>query len=334
MIEIDGSTGHGGGQIIRTAVALSAITGKPFKINNIRSGRPNPGLKPQHIQGIRAVASLCNARVQGDKQNSTELDFAPGKLEPKDLKVDTGTAGSISLVLQTLLLPCMQANKPIRISVRGGTDVKWSPPVDYLSNVTLPLLNKLGFKAECTLEQRGYYPKGGGIAETTTSPSKPKRVKLVEKGRIVSIKGLSHASKNLENARVAERQAKEARKALSLLGIKPQIKTEYCNTKSVGSGIQLWIETENSVLGGNALGEKGKPAEQVGKQAAETLLEQYEKGVVDEWSADQLIPYLALTGNSQILVSKITEHCKTNISIVEQFTNKKLKAKDQLIKVN
>ena len=109
MIEIDGSRGHGGGQIVRTAVAFSAITGKPFRMTNIRAKRPNPGLKPQHLHGVRAVAKLCNATVKGDEPNSTELEFAPGELEAEQIKVDTGTAGSISLVLQTLLPPCLQA---------------------------------------------------------------------------------------------------------------------------------------------------------------------------------------------------------------------------------
>lgn len=324
---IDGSKGHGGGQIIRTATALSAITGKSFKIKNIRAKRPNPGLRPQHLQGINAVAELCDAEVDGNHENSTKLEFIPKKIQPKRILVDTQTAGSVTLVLQTILLPCFQAKKPVEIEVRGGTDVKWSPPIDHQINVLQPILNKMGFKSETKLEKRGYYPKGGGKITTKTFPSQPKNLKLTEKTEMKKIFGISHASKKLQKARVAERQAEAAKK---LLG-NPEIKIQYHETPSIGTGIQLWAKTENSVLGANALGQKGVPAETIGEKAVERLLAQ--EGAVDEWTTDQIVPYMALTENSQILASKISEHCKTNMEITQKFTDKKFIVEDRLIKV-
>ena len=241
---------------------------------------------------------------------------------------------SISLVLQTVLPVCFQARNPIKVVVKGGTDVKWSPPIDYIKNVTLPLLEKMGFKAELSLERRGYYPTGGGIVKAVTYPSNPQPIELVEKGKLLSVEGVSHSSSDLKKAEVAERQARAARKIIyDSLGVEPKIKVEYCGTTCPGSGIQLWIKTRNTVIGGNALGEKGKKAEDVGKEAALSLLGQFKKGVVDRWSADQLIPYMALAGKSRIVASEISNHCETNMKIVELFTGKRFIVKNNIIKV-
>lgn len=332
MIELDGSTGHGGGQIIRTAAALSVVTGKAFKITNIRAKRPNPGLRPQHLTGIKALAELCDGKLTGAEVGSTDLEFVPGKIRAGKLKIDTGTAGSISLVLQTLMIPACLAPGKVELAIKGGTDVKWSPPIDYLRYVLLPLLAKSGYKAEITVERRGYYPEGGGVVHMLINPSRLKPPELIERTGVVNIKGVSNASDSLKKFEVAERQARSARKILfDGFGLSPEIDIEYSNTTSTGSGIVLWIETENSIIGASALGEKGKPAERVGRSAALELVEQYQKGVVDEWCADQLIPYMALADGGKIMPSKITEHCKTNILVTELFTGKKFIVENNII---
>ncbi|MCD6414910.1 MAG: RNA 3'-terminal phosphate cyclase [Candidatus Diapherotrites archaeon] len=330
MIEIDGSTGHGGGQIIRTAAALSAIMGEPFRVTNIRAKRPNPGLRPQHLTGIKALAKLCDAKLDGAEIGSRELTFTPGKIKARKLEIDTGTAGSISLVLQTLLLPSFLADGKVELSIRGGTDVRWSPPIDYIKHVLLPLIKKSGYKADMSIKRRGYYPKGGGLVEVIVRPSNPKAMKLAEKTNIKTIKGISSASESLRKHEVAERQARAARKAIfEKLDISPEIQVDYSETDCPGSGITLWAETENSVIGANALGERGKPSEEVGREAALKLTGQRE-GVVDEWCADQLIPYMAMSGG-EMLVSRITEHCRTNMLMTEKFTGKSFIVKENLI---
>ncbi|WP_297500742.1 RNA 3'-terminal phosphate cyclase, partial [Thermococcus sp.] len=159
-VEIDGSYGEGGGQILRTAVALSVITGKAVRIKRIRANRPNPGLRPQHLHGILALKELSGAMVKAARVGSTELEFIPGRAEPKNIRVPIKTAGSITLTLQALL-PAM-AFVGGSFEITGGTDVPWSPPIDYLKGVTLFALERMGLKVEIEVKRRGHYPKGGG----------------------------------------------------------------------------------------------------------------------------------------------------------------------------
>jgi len=316
-VEIDGSYGEGGGQILRTAVALSVITGKPVRIYNIRANRPNPGLRPQHLHGILALKELSNARVKGAKVSSTVLEFIPGKAEPKHIRVPIKTAGSITLVLQALL-PAM-AFTGGSFEITGGTDVPWSPPVDYLKNVTLFALEKTGIKAELEIRRRGHYPKGGGLVVGKVEPwEERKPLVALEWSRIESFRGISHAT-NLP-AHVAERQAKSAEEKLrELYSVPVEIEREVSRSLGPGSGIVVWAETDKLRLGGDALGKRGKPAEVVGREAAEELIGQLEpKKAVDRFLGDQLIPFLAFTGG-EIGVAEITNHLVTNVWVVERF---------------
>ncbi|WP_029551032.1 RNA 3'-terminal phosphate cyclase [Thermococcus zilligii] len=319
-VEIDGSYGEGGGQILRTAVALSVITGKAVRITRIRANRPNPGLRPQHLHGILALKELSNARVKGAQVGSTELEFVPGEAKPGHIRVPLSTAGSITLVLQALL-PAM-AFIGGSFEITGGTDVPWSPPVDYLKYVTLFALGKMGVKAELEIKRRGHYPKGGGAVAGKVEPwEEMKPLVALEWKKIERFSGISHAT-NLP-AHVAERQAKAARERIEEHYNAPvEIETEVSGSLGPGSGVVVWAETEGLRLGGDALGERGKPAEVVGREAADELLDQLKtRAAVDKFLGDQLIPFLAFAGG-EVKVAEITNHLLTNVWVVERFFGK------------
>ena len=177
MLQLDGSYLEGGGQIIRTALALSTITQKPFEATNIRKGRPQPGLKSQHLFCIKALEELCNAKSEGAELGSTYLKYSPGKIKPQTLSIDIGTAGSISLLLQSLLIPSILSDSKVRLKITGGTDGKWAMPFDFLDNVFLPHLQKYA-EIKTSLIRRGYYPKGGGKVDIKVNPKFPEAEKL------------------------------------------------------------------------------------------------------------------------------------------------------------
>ncbi|AAL81673.1 RNA 3'-phosphate cyclase [Pyrococcus furiosus DSM 3638] len=326
MIIIDGSYGEGGGQILRTSIALSAITGEPVKIINIRANRPNPGLRPQHLNAILALKKLANAKVEGAEVGSREVTFIPGELKGGEIRVDIGTAGSITLVLQALLPAMVFAKDTVEFKITGGTDVSWSPPVDYLINVTMFALRKIGIEGEIKLLRRGHYPKGGGIVAGYVKPWIERKELIAEEfENIYKVSGISHAT-NLP-AHVAERQAKAAMEELKVLGVPIEIKKEVSHSLGPGSGIVVWAETECLRLGGDALGKKGKPAEEVGREAAQELLSQVKtKACVDKFLGDQIIPFLAISGG-KIKVAEITKHLITNVWVVEQFFGKVFEVK-------
>ncbi|MFP4045967.1 MAG: RNA 3'-terminal phosphate cyclase [Candidatus Aenigmatarchaeota archaeon] len=332
MIEIDGSYGEGGGQILRTATSLAALTRNDVKISNIRGSRPNPGLKTQHLKGVETLAELCSAEMEGADIGSQKLTFCPGKVRSGKLDVDIGTAGSITLLLQSLMPLALSCDEEIELKIRGGTDVKWSPPIDYFKHVLLPLLENRGYEAKMEVKKRGFYPKGGGEVHFRAEPSELKKFDLTERGEIKKIKGISYASNHLRNASVAERQKKSARKRLEEnFDLDIEIKTEYCDSLSPGSGIQLWLETEKSRIGGNALGEKGKASENVGKEAAEDLIRN-SGGAVDRYAGDQLLVYLALAGG-RIKPSEVAGHCKTNLWTIEKFIDGDLQNENGLVEL-
>ncbi len=350
LIRINGGYLESGGQIVRTALALSTITQKPFEIHDIRKGRKDPGLKSQHLYCVRALKELCNAEVDGAELGSLYLRYYPRKIIAKNLDIDIETAGSITLLLQALLLPSIFASKPITITIAGGTDTKWSMPFDYLNNVLLPQLQRFA-KIDARLLKRGYYPKGNGKVEISINPkfklndfsnfdefhnnmkNNIHPYNLTEQYFLMQIKGISHASKSLQQAKVAERQAESAQKILKQKYKVPiSITIEYQDTLSIGSGITLWaifsknkedIDENNPIrLGADSLGERGKKAEDVGEEVAKNLIKEIEsKSPVDRHLADQILPFMALVGG-KIRVSEMTGHCTTNIFTIEQFMGK------------
>lgn len=351
MIHIDGSYKEGGGQIARTALAFSTITQISFEATDIRSGRKDAGLKPQHLFCIKALEKLCNAKCGGAEIGSSKLRYIPDKIKGKTIQIDIGTAGSISLLMQALLLPCFFADKKVKLKLTGGTNTKWSMPFEYFQEVFIPHIKKYCEKIDVKLIRRGYFPKGGGEIEITITPKfkladypgfnaflgeirkQNLGIHSTEQHTLVQIRGVSHASKHLENAQVAERQAKAAKFLLNKYEVPVNIRTEYCDTLSPGSGITVWalfskqkedLDMINPIiLGGDSLGEKGKPSEKVGEDAAKALMKQIEsKAPIDSHLADNLIPWMALFCPSEIKVSELTGHALTNIYTVEQFLGK------------
>jgi RNA 3'-terminal phosphate cyclase (ATP) len=312
MIEIDGSFGEGGGQIVRTAAALSAVTGKAVRIRKIRQGRPKPGLAPQHARAILTLADLCDAKTSGVEPGSSEICFSPGRIRGGSHKVDIGTAGSVTLLLQCLLPALLRAKKPVLLEVHGGTDVQWSPTVDYFRNVFLPALLSFGAVARLELVQRGYYPRGQGCVRLHVEPGDLLAAHL-KAGEAQDVEGISHCSNLPEH--VANRQADSAAAALQAAGFKSRVSREILSLPSMGSGITLW----SGCKGSSCLGERGLSAEKVGRRAAEEiLLELRSPAAVDVHLADQLIPYLALAGGSYT-VREITLHTRTNIWTAGHF---------------
>jgi len=327
MIEVDGSMLEGGGQILRMTVALSAVTGVPVKIFNIRAKRENPGLRAQHMTAIRAVASLVDAEIKGLALGSMELTFRPRTIKGGNFRFDVGTAGSTTLVLQSLLPAAAFAPSRINVEVVGGTDNPLAPPVDYVIHVLRPVIAKMGYNFEVNLLRRGFYPKGRGIVRTTATPvSKLMPVRLEEQGSVKTVKGISYSSRLPDH--IAKRMADSASKLLRKAGLEAEIEIEALQpghpkcALNPGCGIVLWAETTSgAVLGSDNLGEVGKPAERVGEEAAKKLLEEVEGGAtVDRHLADQLIIYMALAeGESLIKVSELTMHALTCIELSKKL---------------
>jgi len=324
-VEIDGSMGEGGGQILRTAVALAAIVGKPIRIYNIRAKRRNPGLRPQHLTTVRAIAALSGGRLEGDRVGSTELVFKPGRIKGGSYVFDVGTAGSVSLVLQALLPVMAYAEAPVRVEVRGGTDVPMAPTIDYVREVLRPLLATLGYHFTVNVKRRGHYPRGGGIVEVEV-PNPPRGFKarnFTSRGKLVEARVRSHAVRLPRH--VAERQARSASEVLRReLGVEPRVEIEWYEPQrdphlGPGSGVLAWLVFEDTVMGGDSVGRKGKPAEQVGREAATQLVEDYRTGAaLDRHASDMLPVYLALAeGDSLIHGARLTSHAQTVLELLK-----------------
>ncbi len=327
MIKVDGSYGEGGGQILRTSIALSCITGEPVEIYNIRANRPKPGLAMQHLKGIECAKKLTNADVEGLRLGSTRVVFKPRSVRSGDFKIDIGTAGSISLILQTILLPSLIAEGEIFFEIRGGTDVKWSPSIDYLRNVTFKTLKEIGANIDIELIKRGYYPKGGGIVNVFVHPSKLKG-KEFEEIRC-SIEGISHCQ-NLPK-HVAERQANSALSVLNSSGFSADIKIEVCEGFSTGSGITLWC----GYKGGVALGEKGKRAEEVGEECARNLIRELRcDGIFDRYLADQIMVFASVAkGITRYTTTEVTLHQTSNAYVIQKFLGDIIKIDGKKIEI-
>ncbi len=347
MLLIDGSYREGGGQIIRTALAFSVLTQKPFRAVKIRHKRPKPGLKYQHLSCIQALEKLANARVDGAHLGSQAIEFFPGPVKPGVLSLDIGTAGSITLLLQSLLLPVVFAGGNVKLKLTGGTDTKWSIPMDYFEQVILPVFEELAiFRIQEV--RRGYYPKGHGFLELSATPrinfhktagtdelislirAKVPSIRLTARSELLDIKGLSSASQQLKSSDVARRQAQGALRIIGDL-CPVAIKEEYMQTASIGTVITLWAKFQDTKvrMGADALGEKGVPSEKIGEAAAARLLEFLNSdAVVDPHLADNIIPLLALIGGS-MKTTKITGHILSNIYVCEKFLNVRFKVDAQ-----
>ena len=318
MIEIDGATGESGGQIIRTAMTLSAITKKPVHIFNIRAGRPNPGLQAQHLTACKAVRNICRGTLSHAEVGSTELTFEPGEIVGGKYEFDIGTAGSVTLVAQTLLPILLFANKASDITIIGGTHVIKSPGYDYFERVFLKAINKMNVKATAKIRKVGFYPKGGGEILLEVEPSKPKGVLEWERDDhvevIIRLAGLDNG--------IAIREKK-----IFVQNDIEHVHIYQDDALSAGNAITAW----HGHCGSYSLGERGKRAEDVAQECLNELDNERE-GDVDRHLADQLLLYAALAdGETRYRTSEITEHTKTNAEIIRKFIDRKIEIKENQI---
>jgi RNA 3'-phosphate cyclase len=326
LIEVDGGIGEAGGQILRWAIAVSTIFQTPVRVINIRAKRPKPGLKPQHLTAVKTLQEITNAQVRGVELGSRVIEFSPRDIKGGSFQIDIGTAGSITLLLQALLPTLAFAKEPTQISIKGGTDVAWSPPIDTFTNVFIPHIQNMGFNVTLKTIKRGHYPKGGGEVSLVTKPTtKIRNIKRTDFGKLTEIHGVSH-SRSLPK-HVAIRQAATAKKILSdifsdEIKIKIDSVEQTAPNVSPGSGISLWGKTTTGVLlGGDSLGKRGKPAEVVGKEAANFLKNEVQKrATVDLHTGDGLLMWMVLSDQpSEFIVSKITNHMSTAFNLLENF---------------
>ncbi len=321
-LTIDESFGEGGGQLSRYAVALAAISGRDLHLRNIRARRAKPGLMAQHLTALRAAAEVGGGLLEGSELGATEIYYRPGRIRGGEYHFDVGTAGSIVLVLQALLPVALHADGPVHFAIRGGTDVRMAPPVDYLRMVFLPWLARMGVRVHIESVRHGYYPKGGGLVKLRVEPCRSLRPLVAEApGALRQISGLSHVA-HLP-LHIPERMAAAAQGVLADLGAVRIDARVLGDAEAFGTGgaVVLAAETENSVLGAATVAERGVPAERLGEDAGYALRAELEAGAaVDIHASDQLLIYAAQAqGTSRLLVRKVSQHARTVMWLVEQF---------------
>ncbi|MEW6486888.1 MAG: RNA 3'-terminal phosphate cyclase [Thermodesulfobacteriota bacterium] len=320
MILVDGAMGEGGGQVLRTSLALSLVTGLPFRIERIRAGRPRPGLAAQHLRSVEAAAAAGGARVEGASKGSAALTFAPRGVSPGDYHFDVGTAGAASLVLQTVALPLALAEGASTVGVTGGTHVPWSPSAHYLERQWAWALEQVGARLEVRLARAGFYPRGGGEITARIEPVRGFRpVRWIEPGRLLGVSGIS-AVANLDPS-IAARQARRARERLAGLGVPVAVDVQSIDAPSPGTFLFLEAAFEHARCCATGLGERGKPAERVADEAADEIAAFVGSGAaVDPHLADQLLlPLCLAAGESAFTTARVTRHLTTNAAVVRHF---------------
>jgi RNA 3'-terminal phosphate cyclase (ATP) len=322
LIPIEGDMGEGGGQVLRTALTLSAVTGQGFEMTRVRARRARPGLRPQHLAAVRAVAMSCRAEVHGAFDGSPDLRLLPGPVTAGDFDFDIGTAGAATLVLQTVLPVLATHPEPSRVAISGGTHVPLSPGYHFLARHWGPMVERLGLRARVVMERAGFAPRGEGRLKAETSPwARPTTLDLTHRGSLVEIRGLS-ASARLKGD-VARRQSDAAR---ALLWESRRLESHWdvveMPAASPGSFLQVEAVFENGRGAFPLLGERGVRAEVLGERAARRLLRflDDEEAAVDPWLADQLAVPLALArGGGRLTTSKVTPHLETVTAVLRLF---------------
>jgi RNA 3'-phosphate cyclase len=322
MIEIDGSYGEGGGQLVRTAVALSAVTGKAVHIVNARAKRGNPGLAPQHLAAVRAVAEVCAAYSEGLELRTLSFTFSPRKLKGGTYRFEIGTAGSVTLVLQALMPALIASGEAARVVVTGGTDIWQAPPADYLVEIIGRQLARMGARLQFSIVRRGYYPRGGGEIAVEIAAGALQPISLAAPGALRRLDGMAHV------AHLPAHIAQRMRDAM-LAALGPAAQRSHIETRVIGGGeaigrggsITAWAETEHSVLGAARVARLGVRAETLGEAVGRELRADLEAGATaDVHAADQLLVYFALAGGeSSFTVREITSHAETAMWLIGRF---------------
>jgi len=320
MITIDGSQGEGGGQVLRTALSLSLATGQPFHLEHIRRGREKPGLLRQHLTAVQAPAAVGEARVEGDALGSTEIRFNPTTVRSGQYRFAVGSAGSATLVLQTVLPPLLTAASESTVILEGGTHNPWAPPFDFLQRVFLPLVNRLGPHVEASLTQPGFYPAGGGSFTVRVRPSRSlNRLDLQSRGDIVG-RRVTALLANLPR-HIAER---ELRTAVTGLNWKTDCSsvTTYDGVAGPGNVLLIEVESANVTEIATAFGAVGVAAEAVANQAMKQTRRYLAAGVpVGDHLADQLLTVLAVGEGGVFTTLALSRHTLTNIGIIRLFVD-------------
>ncbi len=322
ILEIDGSRGEGGGQMVRTSVAMATVTGVTTHLTRIRENRPTNGLSKQHCAAVEAVAQMTGSAVEGNTIGSRELTFRPGHEQVYDVNMNIGTAGSVSLVLQAMLLAARNHRQRLNIDISGGTNVMWAPPIDSYQHLLFPLLKKMDIDADVKIISRGFYPQGGGrVIATMNSIKTIKPLDIEDLGELKKIKGVCF-SQRLPDWKTDE-IIQGCEKAL---GDRPvEFDVQRTEGDSRGAGIVLVAEYENGMLGSNTLTTRGQTAEKAGEDAAMDLLREMESGAtMDVHTADQVLPYMAMAeSKSRFSVSRISRHLLSQMDTLESFLDVK-----------
>jgi RNA 3'-terminal phosphate cyclase (ATP) len=318
MLLIDGSQGEGGGQVLRSALALSMVTGAPFRVDNIRARRPKPGMLSQHLTAVQAAREICGAQVLGAARGSSRLDFSPGGITPGNYSFSVGTAGSATLVLQTVLPALLTAGGPSELTLEGGTHNPFAPPFDFLARAYLPLLCRTGPRVELTLERHGFFPAGGGRITARVEPvAKLARLELRRRGELRACRARALVA-NLPR-HIAQRELNVVRERLAPLNCDTHVE-EITSSAGPGNVLLLEIESEQVTEVFTGFGERGRRAEDVAQAAADEARAYLESGVpVGSHLADQLMVPMALAGGGAFHTMPLTSHSLTNLEVIKSF---------------
>jgi RNA 3'-phosphate cyclase len=325
-VDLDGSFGEGGGQILRTSLSLSLLTGKPFRLRHIRAGRSKPGLQPQHLMSVRAAATIGQAQVRGASLHSTDLAFEPGDVLPGKYQFAIGTAGATGLVLHTLYLPlALRTHAASELTITGGTHTTHSPCFDFLDATWRPYLEQLGLRIKLHMHRPGFYPRGGGVVEARIEPCpRLQGLRLADLGPVTSATGRSIVA-GLPEA-IAQRQSRRAAYRLRKEGLKATLHEEVWSG-GPGTVLTVALDTRPVPTLFFGLGARGKPAERVADEAVDQALAYLavRPPAVDAHSADQLVLPLALAeGPSSFRVAEVTAHLVTNVAVIRKFVDRDL----------
>ena len=324
MLTIDGSSGEGGGQILRSSLAMSMVTSRPVRIEKIRAGRKKPGLLRQHLTAVRAAAEVCGAAVSGASMHSAELTFEPGRVRPGRYALAVGTAGSATLVLQTVLPALMFAPGASQLTLEGGTHNPWAPPFDFLAKTLLPLLGQTGAAVTVRLDRPGFYPAGGGKFEVSIEPAAdPRPIEVLERGEIVRCRARALVARLPDE--IAERELDVVHQKLGWP--RDDLRVERVgNSAGPGNVLMLEIESENITEVITGFGQRGVPAHKVAGNAVREAEQYLAAGVpVSGHLADQLLVPMALVGGRFRTVG-LTRHTRTNIELIRQFVDVEIAA--------